>query len=225
MSELKHAALCIEHVIGKICVKNPTANTGRGWSGWARGFCWRRGTCTGASVAAIVVNGGQCRFHNIFSYAAALLFPPPPFRPLFCHMACHFGPLSPHAPDSDLGSDLACCCYMLYLLYINLTSKHAPGKLAGNTGIFRTTPTAELMTRAIGTNWPAEKEPLAFSVHFLCIRSTPHSYQSVVFFGLKYWKMKFHILSSRLKDLGVQLLLVFPNCSGLFRFSVMSVYS
>jgi len=64
----------------------------------------------------------------------------------------------------------------------NLTSKHAPGKLAGNTGIFRTTPTAELMTRAFGTHWPAEKEPLAFSVHFLCIRSTSHPYQGVVFF-------------------------------------------
>jgi len=85
MSELKHAALCIEHVIGKICVKNPTANTGRGWSGWARGFCWRRGTCTGASVAAIVVNGGQCRFHNIFSYAAAALLSPPHAAPFLPH--------------------------------------------------------------------------------------------------------------------------------------------
>jgi len=65
----------------------------------------------------------------------------------------------------------------------------------------------------------------SISVHFLCIRSTPHSYQGVVFFGLKYWKMKFHIISRRLKDLGVQLPLVFPNCSGLFPFSVLFVYS
>jgi len=83
MSELKHAALCIEHVIGKICVKNPTANTGRGLSGWEKGFCWRRGICTGASVAAIVVSRGQCRFHNIFSYAAAALLSAPPMQPPF----------------------------------------------------------------------------------------------------------------------------------------------
>jgi len=117
-------------------------------------------------------------------FSATLLLPfcrPPPCSPLFCHMACHFGPLSPHAPDSDLGSDLACCCYMLYLLYINLTSKHAPGKLAGNTGIFRTTPTAELMTHAFGTNWPAEKEPLAFPFIFFAYGAL-HILTKVLFF-------------------------------------------
>lgn len=54
----------------------------------------RRGTCTGASIAANVVCGGQCRFHNIFSYAPTLqtILYNPPFR----HVACPSTLSPPH---------------------------------------------------------------------------------------------------------------------------------
>lgn len=140
----------------------------------------RRGTCTGASIAANVVCGGQCRFHNIFSYAPTLqtILYNPLFATLPAHLLCR--PLH-HKPLIRTWARTwpAAICAICHKLYINLTSKHAPGKLAGNSGIFRTTPTAELMKRTYGANLLAGKHIFALSDHFLCIRCTRMSYHCI----------------------------------------------